>query len=405
MELVTKVDTIPDIVNNESITEAVYKKRSGMDAMEQLEMTVVSDNPIEWWINQPGSHPAYENAKKSLKLAFEKTRELKCQDMLSDTERKESDKFITMLAAIKGPVRSKDRLEYYLYAFKNMLGKFLGATAKSIGHFFENYVPWSHLLKDLFFNNPFTIYYFSFLGLFILSAIVAGVHSAWPIFLTALIPLVATLIFVIGLHIRDENYQPRLADKVKFLCVFPMTVIMWASVIFSALFGQLPIKQGSAELMVVNRNGTVERFIVPDDKYPRYPNLWETVVRGQTTVPATYGWSGNIEYKTPNLIGGNGTIAVNITPKEGITELIGKNYSNLIAERTDLYNQAQALTNSWAFQYRKDQENPSLVALINELKSPNYSISVISSVLSYKEEVTVQAAASTKVETKTIAIE
>ncbi len=339
--------------------QAIYDARSNMKTEDLMEITLVNENPIEWWILcQPESDSVYGEARKSLEQAINHTRQLLAKGSLTTEERTELTKFLKMFAALEGPVKLNDRIYRAAWLSKDTIASILSQVKSGIGSFVDSYIPWSGLLKNLMVSYPYQIYFTS-MALIMLVTIILGLsHSSWPVFWTGFIPTVFTLIFTIGLLIKEEYGE--IEDRYRFFAMLPITLLLWTAFFFGSMYGQLPIGERNKSRMVVSRGGDIQRLITSSDRIPRYPNLWETLVGGHNLVDASLNWQGEMKQSVNSLTGGEVVVNLSIIAKDNPKDLIGLNYSDLISERSNFYENLKLKLGQWGNSYNVESNTPLL---------------------------------------------
>lgn len=367
------MDTELSLSLNDPIAIAVYEQRRAMTSADWLAMTAESEHPIGWWLEQKANNTPFVEAQRTIAIAITESRKLLAQDTLSTAERQDLTNLLRMLAAQEGPLKSKDRIRYFLH----------------------HYLPWIHFLKEFLFKNPYGIFITSWLIIAAIGVAMALVHSAWPIIATIVIPLVVSAGLVWGIAIKDdqfvEEYKTRtqLHPTVRFSALLPVIILLWASFLTTSAFGQLPIGMSPTSYLVVSRDNKIQRAITVNSKMVRYPNLWETVVRGDSLMPLPEQKKAlTPEFIVPTLTNGKLILVLSSSLKPDTGALVGTNYGALPAERDSLIQKARGVTEVWCNNYQEGVNQGSLIDLLNALESEHYAIQASDATLTWtKEEV------------------
>jgi hypothetical protein len=351
----------------------VYEQRRAMTSEDWLAMTAESDHPIGWWLEQPTSHADFRSAQRAMEIAIATSRTMLEQSTLSTAERLDITNLLRMLAAQEGPLKSKDRIRYFFY----------------------HYLPWIGFLKEFLFKNPYGIFIASWLAIATISIVMAFMHGAYPIVATVAIPLMLAAGLVAGIMRKDgvfaeKHERPtRLHPTVRFSAMFPITILLWASFLTTSVFGQLPIGMSQDSWLVVSRDSTVQRTIGVNSSVVRYPNLWETVVRGDSLMPIPEQKKAlTPEFAVPSLTNGKLGMVIISSLKPEMGNLIGTNYNALPAERDRLIQEARGVAEVWCNNYQEGVAQGSLIESLNALESEHYLIQASDATLTWtKEEV------------------
>ncbi|GEM_PF-6568502 len=369
METIT-VLTDPD----DPVGEAVFAQRSNMTSQDWLGMDVGNSHPLEWWGRQSATVQEYKDAQRAVRVAISKTRNLLQQGTLSTTERDDLTNFLKMVSAQQGPLKTKDRMGYFLH----------------------HYVPWLSFIKQLFVGYPYHIFFVSWALILINAIVVAAVYSAWPIFATFAIPLVVTLGLVIGVMVKDQVFtevdetdKRRLHIVTRFSAMFPIIAILWASFGCISVVGQLPVAMGSDPQLVVSRSGQVHEAITLNSGLVRFPNAWETILRGDALKAPPSVKAKDESYAVSTLPNGKLNLNFTVLPRISVEGLKGSNYDLLFEEQKNLMQKAESSILEWCASYRSTQPNTSLVNALNNLTSDHFAVRANPGKLTWTKEETV----------------
>jgi hypothetical protein len=345
--------------DNAQLANAVFAERNKLTPREVETMCLSDINVLGWWLQQGASTPEFRAAQKAMnELVLKVATMVETDRDLKPDEAKDLENFLKMLAIQRGIVSKKERLN----------------------RSFHDYFPWIFFIKDWVLGHSYLIFFLTWAFIF-LNALGLGIKfEAWPIFLTFLIPLVISAVFLLGIASKDGAFKDdrdkwRLNSRVRLACLTPVILGLWCVYFLISSMGQLAIGLTHEPQLIVSRNSDIQAVITVADRFPRYPSLVEAIIDGDHIVaPPALTLTELKTYPVSDLYSGQLVIEIKTEFTTPVAYLSRQNYQALERERKSLADQANTMAQSWAAGYRVNQDNGQLSTDLNKLKSDNFRV-------------------------------
>jgi hypothetical protein len=346
------------------LSMAVYEHRTRMDSGDWLEIEAAAFHPLGWWLRQPTQTKEFYQTQIAIRNCLNKAGELLQQGTLTPLERTELEGLLRMLGTWQGPIKKIDHVRYFTHL----------------------YFPWAMFAKNLFYGHPYWVFSISWALIFLSAFMTSIYHDAVPILLTFALPLIATLALALSVLYIDRN--PKFHPTTRFWAIMPLTLVLCLSFAGISVIGQLPIGIKEQPQLIVSRDGITRGVITVNTGRVRYPNLWETLLRGDTlqAMPEFSQLENTFRYDIPSLKGGSVGVTITTVLRRTPQEMVGSNYNLLAGERAELRERAKAMMQKWASEYNPERPNPSLLSALNELTSPHFGIKATSGTITWLKE-------------------